>query len=240
MDRAATTGGLRPCPRGPVAQSEGVAGRRPRRRRRHLQREQFGQPACPWRYRRRGDDGRRVRRRAGPGPGVGRARPRIRRRRRSSCRRWRRWSIHRWCRRSPSASVTRLAFSDGATKTSRRLNDAAEEARLLKRAIGYLTKAAGRAPVGARGPSGTISLHTMPLLKASGILYDSTLQARDEPYEVLLEGQPSGIVELPVSAYINDYRFLTSAVPGQACCPHPSSCSRPSATISTWPTRRAR
>ena len=81
------------------------------------------------------------------------------------------------------------------------LNDAAEESRLLTRAIERLTKAAGRKPVGARGPSGAISLHTMPLLKKAGLLYDSTLQARDEPYEVLLEGQASGIVELPVNAY---------------------------------------
>ena len=101
------------------------------------------------------------------------------------------------------------------------LNDAAEEARLLKQAIGYVTKITGRAPVGARGPSGAISRHTMPLLKANGILYDSTLQARDEPYEVLLEGQPSGIVELPVSAYINDYRFLTSARTGPGLLPSP-------------------
>jgi peptidoglycan/xylan/chitin deacetylase (PgdA/CDA1 family) len=101
------------------------------------------------------------------------------------------------------------------------LNDAAEEARLLKQSIAYLTRTTGRAPVGARGPSGAISLHTMPLLKANGILYDSTLQARDQPYEVLLEGQPSGIVELPVSAYINDYRFLTSARTGPGLLPSP-------------------
>ena len=77
------------------------------------------------------------------------------------------------------------------------LNDAARKSRLLTRAIERLTKAAGRKPVGARGPSGTISLHTMALLKKAGLLYDSTLQARDEAYEVLLEGQASGIVELP-------------------------------------------
>ena len=55
-----------------------------------------------------------------------------------------------------------------------------------------MTSAAGRKPVGARGPSGTISLHTMGLLKKAGFLYDSTLQARDEAYEVLLEGQAIG------------------------------------------------
>jgi peptidoglycan/xylan/chitin deacetylase (PgdA/CDA1 family) len=101
------------------------------------------------------------------------------------------------------------------------LNDAAEESRLLTRAVDYLTKAAGRKPIGARGPSGAISLHTMPLLKKAGFLYDSTLQARDEPYEVMLQGQASGIVELPVNAYINDYRFLTSARTGPGLLPSP-------------------
>ena len=101
------------------------------------------------------------------------------------------------------------------------LNDAVEESRLLTRALDHLTKAAGKKPVGARGPSGAISLHTMPLLKKAGLLYDSTLQARDEPYEVLLHGQPSGIVELPVNAYSNDYRFLTSARTGPGLLPSP-------------------
>ena len=101
------------------------------------------------------------------------------------------------------------------------LNDAAEESRLLTRAVEHLTRAAGRKPVGARGPSGAISLHTMPLLKKAGFLYDSTLQARDEPYEVMLQGQASGIVELPVNAYINDYRFLTSGRTGPGLLPSP-------------------
>jgi peptidoglycan/xylan/chitin deacetylase (PgdA/CDA1 family) len=101
------------------------------------------------------------------------------------------------------------------------LNDAAEESRLLTRAIDHVTKVAGRKPVGARGPSGAISLHTMPLLKKAGVLYDSTLQARDEPYEVLLQGQASGIVELPVNAYLNDYRFLTSGRTGPGLLPSP-------------------
>ena len=61
----------------------------------------------------------------------------------------------------------------------------------------------------------------MPLLKKAGILYDSTLQAMDRPYEVLLKGQPSGIVELPVSAYINDFRFLTSGRTGPGLLPSP-------------------
>ena len=111
-----------------------------------------------------------------------------------------------------------LGWSDENVVT---LNDAVEESRLLTRALDHVTKAAGRRPVGARGPSGAIGLHTMPLLKKAGLLYDSTLQARDEPYEVLLDGQASGIVELPVNAYLNDYRFLTSARTGPGLLPSP-------------------
>jgi peptidoglycan-N-acetylglucosamine deacetylase len=99
--------------------------------------------------------------------------------------------------------------------------DAAEESRLLTRAIERLTASAGRKPIGARGPSGTISLHTMGLLKQAGILYDSSLQARDEPYEVLLQRQSSGLVELPNNVYRNDQRFLTSARTGPGLLPSP-------------------
>ncbi len=101
------------------------------------------------------------------------------------------------------------------------LGDAAEESRLLTRAIERLTKSAGRKPTSARGPSGTVSHHTMGLLKKAGILYDSSLQARDEPYELMLEGQPSGIVELPNNVYRNDMRFLTSARTGPGLLPSP-------------------
>ncbi len=121
-------------------------------------------------------------------------------------------------RKRPRHEIGLLGWSD---ENAAALNDAAEESRLLTRAIERLTKAAGRKPVGARGPSGTMSLHTLPLLKKAGLLYDSTLQARDQPYEVQLEGQPSGLVELPVSAYLNDYRFLTSARTGPGLLPSP-------------------
>lgn len=101
------------------------------------------------------------------------------------------------------------------------LDNAGEESRLLTRAIERLTASAGRKPIGARGPSGTVSPHTMGLLKQAGILYDSSLQARDEPYEVLLEGQSSSIVEVPNNVYRNDLRFLTSGRTGPGLLPSP-------------------
>jgi peptidoglycan/xylan/chitin deacetylase (PgdA/CDA1 family) len=101
------------------------------------------------------------------------------------------------------------------------LDNADEESRLLTRAIERLAKTAGRRPTGARGPAGTVSRHTLGLLKRAGVLYDSSLQARDEPYEVLLDGQASGLVELPNNVYRNDQRFLTSGRTGPGLLPSP-------------------
>ena len=101
------------------------------------------------------------------------------------------------------------------------INNAAEEEQLLTRATEYLTRVAGRKPVGARGPSSVHSLHTMGLLKKAGFEYDSTLMAMDEPYEVLINGQPSGIVELPVSRILDDYPALSAPRFGPSTLPSP-------------------
>ena len=66
-----------------------------------------------------------------------------------------------------------------------------------------------------------LSLHTIGILKKAGLLYDSTMMAMDEPYELLLNGQPSGIVELPVSRLLDDQPTLTSPRFGPAALPSP-------------------
>ena len=101
------------------------------------------------------------------------------------------------------------------------IDSAAEEEQLLMRATDFLTKAAGRKPVGARGPSSALSLQTMGLLKKAGFLYDSTLMGMDEPYEVIINGQPSGIVELPVSRLLDDQPTLTAPRFGPSTLPSP-------------------
>jgi peptidoglycan/xylan/chitin deacetylase (PgdA/CDA1 family) len=98
---------------------------------------------------------------------------------------------------------------------------AAQEEQLLTKAIDYITKVAGKKPVGARGPSNLISLHTMGLLRKHGFLYDSTLMAMDEPYELLLDGRPSGLVELPVSRYLDDQMTLAASRFGPSALPSP-------------------
>src|SRR5262245_40583352 len=101
------------------------------------------------------------------------------------------------------------------------INDAATEERLLGKATEYLTKIVGKKPVGARGPSSVLSLHTIGILKKTGFLYDSTMMAMDEPYEILVNGQPSGIVELQVSGLLDDQPPLTAPRLGPSALPSP-------------------
>jgi peptidoglycan/xylan/chitin deacetylase (PgdA/CDA1 family) len=101
------------------------------------------------------------------------------------------------------------------------INDATTEEQLLGRATEYLTKMTGKKPAGARGPSSVLSLHTIGILKKAGFLYDSTMMAMDEPYEILLNGRPSGIVELPVSRLLDDQPTLTAPRFGPSTLPSP-------------------
>ena len=73
------------------------------------------------------------------------------------------------------------------------LDDQAEEQRLLDQAIETLTTAIGKRPVGYRAPSWQFSNYTMEQIKDAGFLYDSSLMASDDAYEILIDGEPSGV-----------------------------------------------
>jgi peptidoglycan/xylan/chitin deacetylase (PgdA/CDA1 family) len=76
--------------------------------------------------------------------------------------------------------------------------DHATERDLALRASDTLEKLSGRRPVGMRTASWDFSPYTLKIIREMGLLYDSSLMADDEPYELLDEGAPTGIVELPV------------------------------------------
>ncbi len=69
---------------------------------------------------------------------------------------------------------------------------------LMHRSADTLERIAGVRPVGLRTPSWEFSPNTLKIAKEMGLLYDSSLMADEDCYELLLEGQPTGIVELPV------------------------------------------
>jgi len=79
---------------------------------------------------------------------------------------------------------------------------------LMRRAYETLTKVTGRTPVGVRVPSWDFSPSTLKLIRELGLLYDSSLMADDEPYELLEDGQPTGVVELPVEWIKDDAPYF--------------------------------
>jgi peptidoglycan/xylan/chitin deacetylase (PgdA/CDA1 family) len=94
------------------------------------------------------------------------------------------------------------------------LNDEKEERRLLNQSIEYLTKATGKRPVGYRAPSWQFSFWTMQQLKEAGFLYDSSLMASDDGYEILLDGQPTGVIELPIERILDDFPYFGGGANG--------------------------
>ena len=89
-----------------------------------------------------------------------------------------------------------------------RLGSEAEEERLLDQALEYLTKATGKRPVGYRAPSWAFSPYTLDLIRKKGFLYDSSLQAMDEPYEIVSQGKPTGLVELAIDWTLTETPYL--------------------------------
>jgi peptidoglycan/xylan/chitin deacetylase (PgdA/CDA1 family) len=89
----------------------------------------------------------------------------------------------------------------------------ADERHLQLRAADALEQITGKRPVGIRTPSWDFSPNTLKITREMGLLYDSSLMADDDPYELIDDGDPTGVVELPVewirddAVYFNMHRF---------------------------------
>ena len=87
------------------------------------------------------------------------------------------------------------------------------ERELHLRSADTLEKITGIRPVGMRTPSWDFSEVTLSVERELGLIYDSSLFADDDPYEILEDGERTGIVELPVewirddAVYFNMLRF---------------------------------
>ena len=82
--------------------------------------------------------------------------------------------------------------------------DAATEERLLTQAVDALTEITGTRPVGYRAPSWNFSPNTLDIVKRLGFVYESSLMADDRPYELVQDGEATGVVELPVEWILDD------------------------------------
>jgi len=85
----------------------------------------------------------------------------------------------------------------------------AAERDLLLRAADTLEQITGTRPVGIRTPSWDFSPNTLAIEQEMDLLYDSSLMADEDCYELLLDGAPTGIVELPVEWVRDDAVYFT-------------------------------
>ena len=69
---------------------------------------------------------------------------------------------------------------------------------LMQRSADVLEQTTGVRPVGMRTPSWDFSPHTLRIAKEMGLAYDSSLMADEDCYELLLDGEPTGVIEVPV------------------------------------------
>jgi peptidoglycan/xylan/chitin deacetylase (PgdA/CDA1 family) len=86
---------------------------------------------------------------------------------------------------------------------------AVDERDLMFRAADTLEKITGVRPVGLRTPSWDFSAATLSIERELGLAYDSSLFADEDCYEILENGEPTGIVELPVEWIRDDAPYLS-------------------------------
>lgn len=88
------------------------------------------------------------------------------------------------------------------------LLDEKTERDLQFRAADTLEKITKVRPVGIRTPSWDFSENTLRITADMGLLYDSSLMADVDCYELLLNGEPCGVTELPVEWIRDDAAYL--------------------------------
>ena len=92
---------------------------------------------------------------------------------------------------------------------------AKDERDLQMRSADVLERVSGVRPVGIRTPSWDFSPITLAITKEMGLVYDSSLMADVDCYELVMNGENTGVVELPVewirddAVYFNMNRFAS-------------------------------
>ena len=84
-----------------------------------------------------------------------------------------------------------------------------EERDIMMGASDVLERITGKRPVGIRTPSWDFTPYTLKICREMELLYDSSLMADDEPYELLENGEPTGLVELPVEWIKDDAPYMS-------------------------------
>ena len=89
------------------------------------------------------------------------------------------------------------------------------ERELQMRSADTLERICGIRPVGIRTPSWDFTPHTLAITREMGLIYDSSLMADVDCYELIMNGESTGVIELPVewirddAVYFNMNRFAS-------------------------------
>ena len=88
------------------------------------------------------------------------------------------------------------------------LLDRDTERELLLRSRDTLAQLTGTVPTGHRAANWDLSAHTISLAAEAGFSYDSSMMADDDCYELIADGAPTGLVEIPVDWVRDDAVYL--------------------------------
>ena len=80
-----------------------------------------------------------------------------------------------------------------------------DEIEIFRKSIDTLEKVAGHRPVGFRAPHWEFSQNTLANLMMFCFKYDSSLMNDEKPYVIKQDGKSTGIVELPVEWFLDDW-----------------------------------
>jgi peptidoglycan/xylan/chitin deacetylase (PgdA/CDA1 family) len=86
-----------------------------------------------------------------------------------------------------------------------------DECALLMRARDTLAQITGIEPVGHRAAQWDLSVNTIAIVREMGLLYDSSLMADEDCYELLADGERSGVIEVPVEWMRDDAVYFMFA-----------------------------
>lgn len=86
---------------------------------------------------------------------------------------------------------------------------ATAERDMLVRSRDTLEQITGQRPTGHRAAQWDLSPNTIRLVAELGFAYDSSMMADEDCYELVLEGAPSGLIEVPVDWVRDDAVYLS-------------------------------
>lgn len=90
-----------------------------------------------------------------------------------------------------------------------------EERQVYARAMDIFVKHVGRKPTGFRSAAWDLTESTIKIVKEMGFEYESSMMADDRPYQLMANGEDTGLVELPVEWILDDWPLFQVSWPSK-------------------------